>query len=340
MTPSSGKQRARRSGYGLFMGLALVGLAGLGFVVTRDSWAWVSAHPEYRFDPRRIDLGARRPAWMQREALAEAFFAAYLRAAGPPFSLHDDVALAGYERSVGASPWVHAVGLRRELPRTVRLELDLRQPVLAVLDTAGHLWLLAADGTPLPLERGQPGLAELEQELAARRRPDGGLALPDPAEVCTARPEPFGLPLVLGGPALDPRGGLGDEAPGRRHAADAARIAALFEGEVRPYLTAAGVEVPPLLGVDASNCGYRRFLGRAEYRLVLLDPEGHPVYLDWGHAPGSPYPVLPWQDKARNLRRLLGGWPGLRGLDGGDLRFSRSWREQARLRDPEGGQPR
>lgn len=310
----------RRAGLGIGLGVGMVLVTALFVYIARSSMASVSGLPEYRFDPRRVDVGRSYPDWLVEPALKRAFFAAYLRAAGPAFSLLDDDAIADFETRLASCAWIERVQARPRLPHSMDLELILRRPAAAYVDQRGRLWALAEDGKPLPLEPGK-GVRALEQQLGPLRLAQGPLALPGDERHWDAGMRPFGLPLLFGDAGRD--GG---------HASGGARIAALVRNRLLPTLRQRVTDLPPFLGVDISNGDLLLVADRAEYRLIFLDPLGRPVYLDWGHAPGSRYEVLPWQGKERLFRRLLEVWPHLKGIRRADLRFPNSWREQVSLR--------
>ena len=320
----------------LGVGTAIVALLAFFFYLSQTSLASVRDNPDYRFDPRRVDLGKSHPDWLVTPSLKRAFFASYLHVCGPPFSLLDEEAIAAFESRLRTSPWIEKVVATPRLPHGMGLALTLRRPAAATVDPHGRLWLLAGDGMPLPLKPDEP-VREWEHRLAPLRLVRGPLALPGEERVWSPDQRPFGLPLLFGGLALDVR--VPARESGRRHSAEGAQIAALVRKRVLPELRRRWPDLPPFLGVDISNAGLRLLMAQAEYRLILLDPQGRPVYLSWGHSPTTPYAEIPWQDKTRNLVRLLEAWPRLEGIRWADLRWSQSWQGHVESRS-EGRQER
>jgi len=316
------------------LGTGIVLMLALFFYLSQTSLASVRENPDYQFDPSRVDLGPSHPDWLATSSLKRAFFSSYLRAAGPAFSLLDEEAIAAFEVRLKTSPGIERVVARPRLPHSMDLDLTLRRPTAATVDQGGRLWLLAEDGMPLPLRRDAEVL-ELEQDLAPLRLAHGALELPGAEREWSRDLCPFGLPLLFGGLALDVQ--VPARESGRRHPAEGAQIAALVQNQVLPLLRQRWPDLPPFLGVDISNGGLRLLMAQAEYRLVFLDPLGRPVYLSWGHSPTTPYAEILWQDKARNLKRLLEAWPGLKGIRWADLRWSQSWQGHLESRVPSQG---
>ncbi len=320
----------QRGSLKIALGVGLVMALALFFYLSGTSLASFRDDTQYRFDPRRVDLGRSHPEWLREAPLKVAFFASYLQVAGPTFSLLDEEAVAAFEKRLKTSPWIEAVQAVPVLPHSMNLDLTLRRPAAATVDRRGRLWLLAEDGMPLPLVRGAE-VSRLERALAPLRLSGGPLALPDGEPTWDPSIRPLGFPLLFGGIPLDVRVPAGET--GRSLPAAGAQIAGLVRNRVLPRLRHRWSQLPAFLGVDISNGGYRLLGARAEYRLVFLDALGRPVYLSWGHSPTTAYVEIPWQDKARNFGRLLEAWPGLRGIRWGDLRWSQSWQKQVAPRD-------
>jgi hypothetical protein len=64
----------------------------------------------------------------------------------------------------------------------------------------------------------------------------------------------------------------------------------------------------------------------------LARADGATVYLAYGHPPGSPAPRIEPDVKAGILRAMLAEFPGLAGIERGDLRFANRWRDWLRPR--------
>jgi hypothetical protein len=249
-------------------------------------------------DTVRLDhVGFRqRPSWLDDQLLL-AVLVELAPGLHGELAAMDETGARQFERRLMSSPWVERVGLRRVSPGRLVADIELRRPVLEV-------WL-----TP----RGPP------QVLV-----DGeGVCLPAVGET--------GLPrtVVLRGP-----GASADRLLGKRHPDPRVRAAALVAVEWRAELRSRVPAAPPLVEVDATNLGYL-FLadGRwSEVRIGLARADGGIAYLAYGHPPRSRAPRVAIGTKARILRAMLAEFPGLSGIDGGDLRFVNRWRDWVRPR--------
>lgn len=224
----------------------------------------------------------------------------------------DDAGAGELAARLQQSPWVLAVRTEREFPDRLRVELDLREPVLLVQRAA-------ADGTPL------------DEALVDAR----GICIPPvrgyPARAGSAGPT---LPLtVLVGdppPPVERRAVLAGAVHPDRRVPAAAAIAAEWKRE----FVALCPEAPPLLEVDASNLDYRYLAGRrwAEVRVGLQAADGELVWFDYGRPPDSPLPRVPIADKVAVLRAILAEHPGLTALSRGSLILRNTWRSELGLR--------
>lgn len=200
---------------------------------------------------------------------------------------------------VRSVPWVRDAGLERVFPDRFRIRLDLRRPVLAVV---------GADGTRLCLvDRSAVALPWVDTPLPTTwLHQDGGW--------------PTTLASEPGKPVDDPR------------VRAAAAIAVEFRDEFAPLVP----NCPALLEVDATNLDERWMRGRGypEIRITLRREDGAGVVFAYDHPVDSRWPRLPVGTKATVLGKILGEFPGLRGLVGGDLRFVIRWRDYLLPRAP------
>ncbi|MFQ5503768.1 MAG: hypothetical protein ACE5F1_03105 [Planctomycetota bacterium] len=283
-------------------------------------WSRSRAHDlqDYRFDPKRVDLGELCPGWFAAP-MARAFFRAYEEQAGLPFSLLDDAAVDGFAGRVRALAWVRSLELVRQLPNRMTLDLELERPAAVAPPLRGRLDLVSASGVLLPLDPQRP----LEKVL------DHGFGLPAPGSPIGAWPAPFGLPLLLGVPEHDAARRGACLAAG---ASVAARVQDGCWPRARAMLRERGKDpwMPRLLGVDVSNTRMQliRRPDSAEIRLVVASRDQHVVYLDWGHSPGGRFVEIPGGTKARVLILLLEKHPGLEDVAAADLRFSNRWQDR------------
>jgi hypothetical protein len=281
-----------RLGFGLLIAVVL-GLGGI--VLSRNLLARARAQPAYQFDPMRVALGDSVPAWLD-PAMARAFLSTYQHVASKPFSLLDQASLTAWAKRVKALAWVQDCAMRLRLPDAAHLSLTLRRPVAYAQGALQRTWLFDRDGSRFPLH-GQGNHAT--SVLASTER----------------------LPELRGLGAA--------EAPHLEAYCGAAQVAACFMEEVLPSVAKAagpGVPLPRLLGIDLANAGLRRSRDRPEFRVVVAGPTKRPVFLEWGHAPGSSHRLVPASTKAEVLALILRERPGLAGLAAADLRFRHRWR--------------
>lgn len=194
-------------------------------------------------------------------------------------------------------PWVAAARLDRVFPNRFRIEIDLRQPVLAVRN---------ADGEPLCL---------LDR---------AGVMLP---WVDTPLPASF-LHREGGAPSMSVV--AGQIAPDARVRA-AAAIAVEWRDELAPCVEGC----PRLLEIDATNLGERWATGPSypEIRVKLRRHDGSPVVFAYGRPVDSSLERVPVRTKAAVLTKVLSLHPGLDGLVAGDLRLQNRWQEYLQPRD-------
>jgi hypothetical protein len=247
---------------------------------------------------------AERPAWLDQSLLLAVArdLAPWL---GDELPILDEAGCRRLRDGLASVPWVERVGFERVFPNRFRLQLELRQPILAVL---------AADGMPLCLVDA------------------AGLVLP---WVDTALPRTWLLPEggggtlspVAGEPVRDPR----------------VVAAAAIVREWREALQPAVPGCPELLEVDANNLGERWQRGRRfpEIRVKLRASDGSAVVLAYGRPVDSVQPRVPVATKAAVLRQLLAAHPGLHGVTAADLRFANRWADYIEPRaagrpDPDG----
>lgn len=203
------------------------------------------------------------------------------------------------------SPWVRHVELERDFPDRFLLGLDLRRPILAVLDGDGRaLCLVDRDAIALPFVVTPLPVVRLFRE--------GGSPT---------------MRFTAGARAEDPR----------------VIAAAAVAVEWRDALAPAIVDCPRLLEVDTTNLGERWMRGRGypEVRVKLARDDGEPVIFAYGRPVESTLPRVAIATKANVLRKILAHKPALGGLIAGDLRFQNRWADYlqpraADLPDPDG----
>jgi hypothetical protein len=72
----------------------------------------------------------------------------------------------------------------------------------------------------------------------------------------------------------------------------------------------------------------------SEFFLLMRSSDGRTVWLAYGHAPSSPLSMIPWEEKALVLGKILRDHPGLRAVLQADLRFRRYWKKHLKLPAP------
>lgn len=221
----------------------------------------------------------------------------------------DETSLSRVVEQLRSLSWVSSAAIRPAHPDRLQLALELRRPVLEVIPQGAAA------------ARVEPVFVSVDG-ICIRREP-GSL--------------PSGLPVcrLLDGvvPGSDPIYQLGEEHPDPRVLA-AARTAVEWRDEVGSGFPAA----PELLEVDASNLDYRMVADRqySEICVVLRRQDGGSAVFGYGLQPGSPFPRVAIPDKVRVLRQILSRYPGLNGVDKGDLRFVNLWENWLRPRPPSG----
>ncbi len=133
--------------------LALLGGAGAGtWYGGRSGWAWLTTSKTFALDRLEVEGAQRLSPDAVRKASGLAVGENVFRAD-----------LAAAEAQLAQIPWVRRAEVTRELPRTVRIRLEERQPVaqvaigaLYLVDDEGDLFkrAAAADGVDLPLGTG------------------------------------------------------------------------------------------------------------------------------------------------------------------------------------------
>lgn len=248
---------------------------------------------------------AAQPEWMDKPLLLQvaAALSPWLTDEVP---ILDDASLQRLREGLRAVPWVRDVAMQRVFPDRLRLDLDLRRPVLGVRD---------CDGAPLCL---------VDREAIVLPWVDTTLPV-----VCLYRDgNQQGSMTVV---------------PGERCAVPRVRAAAAIALEWRDELAPLVKDCPRLLEVDATNLGEKWMRGPRypEVRVKLARRDGAPVVFAYDRPVDSPLPRVPVKTKAEVLTQVLARYPQLDGLVAGDLRLSRRWADWlqprgAGLRDPEG----
>ncbi len=238
-----------------------------------------------------VELGRvgflRKPEWA-----VGALFLSMLRDLQPRLEgrldLLDNDAAQRLAEQLRASPWVAAVDLQRAFPDKLGLELSLRRPVLEVLapDGGSAESLVDATGICLPWVAGT-GLPVTERVVGTEA---GRAGEPHPDEVVRA----------------------------------AAGVAAEWGTVIAPQVEGA----PDLVLVDARNLHYRytRDPYAAEVRVGLRRGDGETAFFAYGRPPGAVAPRVDAAVKVTVLRSILAEFPGLAGLQSGELRLINRWR--------------
>lgn len=245
-----------------------------------------------------------QPDWMDRELLL-AVSTALSPLLQQDLAILDEVAGRQLRDDLAAVPWVREVGIDRRMPDRLRLQLELRRPVLAVRGADGEpLCLVDADAIVLPWVDTPLPVTFLHRE--------GG---------------PPGMANEPGRPAGDAR------------VRTAAGIAVEWRDQVAPLVTGC----PELVEIDATNLGERWLRGPSypEIRVKLRRNDGGTVIFAYGRPVDSALPRVPVQTKAGVLANILARYPGLQGLVAGDLRLARRWADYLQprehdVRDPHG----
>ncbi len=202
----------------------------------------------------------------------------------------DDDGARALQRRLESSAFVRHVAIERRFPDRFRVALDLRRPAARLVVDGKQVALVDARGVLLP---------------------DGG--------------EPLELPaIVLDGPwILDPRD-LGRPVEDARVRA-AVRVAVEWRDRIAPAVAAA----PELVEVDARNLGWAYVADPrvSQIVVVLRRADGGVASFHYGRAEDDGGPVSA-AVRADVLRRILAEFPGLAGIDRGDLRLLNLWREQ------------
>jgi hypothetical protein len=258
--------------------------------------AWRIAKAELRTDAAlgaTVDLDrvglVDAPEWARGALLRAVLRDLEPRLVGTVRMLDDDGARA-LVRRLESSPWVARVALERRFPDRFSVSLDLRRP-LCVLEVGGEpVAMLDAEAVLIPPAR-----------------------------------EPVELPVIdLDGPwQLD----VTDFGQPVRDERVRAAVAVADEWETR--ITPEVPGLPELVAIDPRNLRWRYV---AEPRVsqivvVLRRGDGATASFQYGRAEvdGGPVEV---GVRADLLRRVLEEFPGLDGIERGDLRVANRWREK------------
>lgn len=245
-----------------------------------------------------------RPEWMDPQLLL-----AVSTALSPwlfdEVPILDDGVLLRLRDGLQSVPWVRSANVERVFPDRLRLQVELRRPVLAVRDTDGApLCLVDRDAIVLPFVETPLPITRLLREGGAPS-----------------------MSVVVGRVAADPR----------------VRAAAAIVGEWHAEVAPLVADCPTLLEVDATNLGERfaRLPGLPEIRVVLRRGDGAGVGFAYDRPVDSPMVRVPAATKAAVLTSILGKHPRLDGLIAGDLRFRKRWADYLQprasgVRDPFG----
>lgn len=300
-----GPARPGRSDLWLIRTVALVALIATLWFVGPRAWTVLAksgpgveeaAGPTVQLD--RVGFRSK-PSWLDDRLLVAVMTDLAPRLDGEVHLL-DEPATGALKERLEASPWIDRARLRRVFPDRLAVDLELRRPVIEVRASAGALRVLSdGQGTCLP--------AVIDTGLPHTVVTDSGASSPN---------------ALFGRQHPDPR------------VTAAAAVAAEWRDELAPLVDGA----PLLVEVDAGNLDYRLF-GDGRWSEVLVGvagDNGASVYLAYGHPPGSGAPRVPIRTKAEILSAMLQEFPGLRGIDRGDLRFANRWRDWLRPRDVAG----
>ncbi|MBL8722858.1 MAG: hypothetical protein JNK49_02370 [Planctomycetes bacterium] len=224
---------------------------------------------------------------------------------GDELPILDDAAGQRLVEGLRTVPWVRDANLLRVFPNRMRLQLELRRPVLGVRNAAGEpLCLVDRLGVALPW-------AETPLPAVWLHREGGGDQ----------------VAVTYGRPVAEPR------------VTAAAAIAVEWRDQIAPQVP----NCPALLEVDTTNLGERWRRGRpyAEVRVKLQRQDGDGAVFAYDRPADSPWPRVPGATKAAVLRAILELHPGLAGLTGGDLRMIHRFRDYlqpgpAGAADPDG----
>lgn len=245
-----------------------------------------------------------QPSWLNGPLLI-----AVARDLGPwlqdRIAILDEVAGRKLRADLATSAWVRDVALTRAFPDKLRLDVDLRRPVLAVRDGDGELLCLVdRDAVALP-----PVEASLPTVQLHREGGSPTLRVTIGERISESRV------LAAIGVALEWRDVLAPRVP----------------------------DCPRLLEVDTTNLGERWMRGRSypEVRIKLARNDGAPVIFAYGRPVDSELPRVDVVTKAAVLCNILARHPGLAGLVAGDLRLINRWADYLQPRgqgvpDPDG----
>lgn len=237
------------------------------------------------------------PTWLQGPLRVACFdsLEEHLRGTVP---ILDDAAALRLEAALAASPFVAQARIERHFPDRFRVRLRMREPVIAVFEQL-------------------PGTTTR-----------GPVCVVDEQGVCLPSPGALDLPRVVTRQGFDVSA-LGKPHPDRQVVA-AAAVAAEWRTSLVPLLPA---QPPKLIEVDASNLDYRLLAdGRLSEILVgLARSDGQTAWFAYTHPPGSAWHRVACEDMAKVLKKVLAKYPGLAGVERGDLRLPNRWEQWLRV---------
>lgn len=290
--------------------LVLGGLAATLFFAGPSAWTVLARQVERATSDGSVSRVAvervgfrQRPAWLHDDLLVEMLRDISPRLRGE-VAITDDQGGRALEEELQSSPFLETATLRRAFPDRFRAELRVRRPVLEV----------------------RVGEAEVPHVLVDR------------AGVCLPPVPDLGLPhtsLPWSPPAAEL---VGQVHPDPRVRA-AAGVACEWRDEIAPQAPGAA----ELVEIDTTNLRYRRLAHGdpaglrpgsplwSEVIVGLESAEGRVVPFAYGHPPETEARRVASATKARILRSVLGEFPGLETVAGGDLRFPNRWRDWVRL---------
>ena len=289
-------------------------LTALGLVLWffgPDAWAVLASRIGVGGSTAQIDLDLAdlrsAPPWLHADrVLGRTVLEELAPTLNQQIALGDGAAAQEVATGLEMLSWVEHARLSPVYPNRLSLELELRRPVLEVIaegPAARHVAPVYVTAAGICLYRSEHGAGS---GLPVFRIIEG--------------PLPGSLPVYI----------LGEEHPDPRVLA-AAAVALEWRDELAPLVPG----VPDLVEVDASNLGYVLLAEQdlSEVRVSLRRADGGVALFGFGHPPGDRVlgERVAVADKARVLGMVLDRYPGLVGVERGDLRFVNRWESYLRL---------